>query len=153
MQSIESIYAQAQARNLDAEATNYAIRTQQVINAYHALPEALRHRPLSDPAVQKELNHIIFAQTGNRWSLEGTSKAFDCLLAVADAASIAVPGAQYWKWIKAAGGVITVAEAINDYLKSKTEKAFIKVVGKEFGKFLKKVLAVQHVKESCFKAD
>lgn len=127
MQSIESIYAQAQARNLDAEATNYAIRTQQVINAYHALPEALRHRPLSDPAVQKELNHLIFAQTGNRWSLEGTSKAFDCLLAV--------------------------AEAINDYLKSKTEKAFIKVVGKEFGKFLKKVLAVQHVKESCFKAD
>ncbi|WIK64429.1 hypothetical protein [Gleimia hominis] len=48
---------------------------------------------------------------------------------------------------------MTVAEAINDYLKSEAEDVFIKVVGKELGEFLKKVFAVEDVYESCFKEE
>lgn len=50
------------------------------------------------------------------------------------------PGSPGWQWIKAAGVVIAVANAICDYLKFSAEDAFFKIVGKELDRFLKKVL-------------
>lgn len=146
VRSIADVRAEASAKGLDDDATETAVELQKVVNAYHELPEDMKGRPTSDPEVEAALQRQM-ASSGT--AFRGPVDAMDCALAVADAASIAVPGANAWKWVKAAGGVITFADAIQEYLQSKSEDALVRALGKTAGNELKKVLGIQGVKDSC----
>ena len=148
---IDDVRLEASQKSLDAEATEFAVGLQELVNAYHELPANLQHKSPDDPQVKGQLEGILGKRTLGKATFRAINpvQAGDGALAIADAASIAVPCANAWKWIKAAGGVITVAEAVNEYFKSKSEDALIKAVGKTAGKELKRALGVQGVIESC----
>lgn len=150
VKSIPEVKAEAAASGLDQESTDFAVELQKVINAYHELPADLQGRPTSDPEVEAAINQQIRSAypTGAAAAFNWTG-AMDCGIAVADAASIVVPGANAWKWVKAAGGVISFADAIKEYLDSKREDALVRVLGKEAGNQLNKVLGYKAVIENC----
>lgn len=168
VRSLEDVEAEASSKGYAPAAVQTAVQLQAVINAYHELPENLQGKPTSDPEVRTALEKKLEGQgipvspqnaepTPIRNGVRPVSaaagfdpiSAVDCALAIADAVSIAVPGANAWKWIKAAGGVITVAEAVNEVLQGKAQDSLIKVLGKEAGNQVKKVLGVQGVIDSC----
>lgn len=164
VQSLESVRAEAESRGYAPEAVESAVALQEIVNAYHELPTELQGLPTSDPRVEAALEEIIDKDIStpepNRNPVRSSSlrsaasgfdpiAATDCILAIADALTIVVPGVNAWKWIKAAGGVISVADAVNEVIQGKSEDALLKVLGKEGAEQFQKVLGVKGVVENC----
>lgn len=146
--TIDDVRAEAQQEGLDADQTEMAVELQRIVNAYHELPEELQGKPISDPEVREEISKT---QGSERIQARAISffAAVDCIYAIADAASTVVPGANVWKMVKVAGGVVTVAQVIVDYYKGKLVNSLADELGEEAGRVFKELLAYQAVIDSC----
>lgn len=151
--SIEETKAQAKAQGLDAEATQLAVDLQKMVNRYHQLPEDMKNLPVDDPRVQAELRRAVGNSPSGVVSAMGFTQAMDCAFAIADAASVALPGKNIWTLIKLAGGVITVADVVKDALQAGAEADMKKILrdrlGPEAARQFGKVLGIAGVIDSC----
>lgn len=170
-QSLDTIRAEAKRKGLTQGETQLAVETQRIINEYHSLPDSERDAAKSEADLQDAVEKA--AEVSER-SRNGSSRsavtpqnkatdAVDCVLAIADVASIAVPGGNAWKIIKLLGGVTEFSAFIVQEIKSgaasKTEDALFKKFSKEFGrkagrkaaKAFSKALGAKAVVDSCSK--
>ena len=168
--SLDSIRVEARLRGLSQGETQLAVETQRIINEYKSLPDSEKDAVKSEAELQRAIEKTAVAGERSRGPSRSpvstqnkATDAVDCVLAIADVASIAIPGGNVWKVIKLLGGVTEFSAFIVQEIKSgaasKTEDALFKKFSKEFGrsagrkaaKAFSKALGAKAVIDSCSK--
>ena len=110
--SLDSIRVEARLRGLSQGETQLAVETQRIINEYKSLPDSEKDAVKSEAELQRAIEKTAVAGERTRGPSRSpvstqnkATDAVDCVLAIADVASIAIPGGNVWKVIKLLGGV------------------------------------------------
>lgn len=153
---LSEIRAEAQAKGLDADATELAIELQKVVNAYHNLPNHLKELPYDYPAVQDALLASISPSLARGATTPNIDIGAASACAKAVVTTLVKRGTAIgvvWSAIEVIGGVTEFAQGMSEILNNRGQQNLQDLVterwGKEMGFLLGRVIGYTAIVNAC----